>query len=204
MKHTDSSGKPRNPLLENLEVTVREKMAAMEGTAHSYAHVDRVRKIAAFLAEKEQAEAELVQKAALLHDLGWTVGQPHNETGARLANEILSKTDCPQKERERIVKIILLHSLDFREKLETLEEKIVWDADKIDLLGAVGIARSFHWYGKKPFDTVVKMAFAVLTPIYGMLNTSAAKEVARIRYERTMGFLSALEKELSLTDLGIR
>jgi hypothetical protein len=48
------------------------------------------------------------------------------------------------------------------------------------------------------------MAFEVLTPIYGMLNTSEAKEVARIRYERTMGFLSALEKELSLTDLGIR
>jgi hypothetical protein len=54
MKHTDSSGKPRNPLLENLEVTVREKMAAMEGTAHSYAHVDRVRKIAVFLAEKNR------------------------------------------------------------------------------------------------------------------------------------------------------
>jgi HD superfamily phosphodiesterase len=82
-----------------------------------------------------------------------------------------------------------------------LEEKIVWDADKIDLLGAVGIARGFHWNGTKPFAATVKLAFKVYTPIYDMLNTTSARKLAKKRYEETMSFLSALEKELSLEDL---
>jgi uncharacterized protein len=189
--------------MKNLEATVKQKMAIMEGTANSYSHVDRVLRIARFLAEKEKADAKLVQTAALLHDLGWTVGQPHNETGAKLANEILSNVDCPQKEREKIVKIVLLHPLDFRDKLCTLEEKIVWDADKIDLLGVIGIARAFHWGGNKPFETVLKYCFEVGIPIYSKLNTATAKEIAGERHRKTVTFLSALEQELSLRDLKI-
>jgi len=79
----------------------------------------------------------------------------------------------------------------------------VWDADKIDLLGAVGLARGFHWYGKKPFETVLKLSFEVYPPIYDMLNTVTAREVAKKRYKETMSFLSALKDELSLKDLDI-
>jgi uncharacterized protein len=155
------------------------------------------------LAEKEKADVKLVQTAALLHDLGWTVDQPHNETGARLANEILSNVDCPRKEREKIVKTVLLHPLDFRDKLDTMEEKVVWDADKIDLLGVIGIARAFHWGGNKPFETVLKYCFEVGIPIYSKLNTATAKEIARDRHRKTVTFLLALEQELSLRDLRI-
>ena len=69
---------------KKLEGIVKERMLMLEGTAHSYAHVDRVAKIAAILAEKEQADMELVQTAALLHDIGRVVGEPHNETGQNL------------------------------------------------------------------------------------------------------------------------
>ncbi len=71
-------------LIEELEGIVKEKMSPLEGTAHSYEHVDRVAKIAILLAKKEKADIELVQVGAILHDVGRCVGQPHNETGAKL------------------------------------------------------------------------------------------------------------------------
>jgi len=191
------------PLPKKLEETVKETMSALDGAAHSYAHVDRVTKIAAILAEKEKADQELVQTAALLHDIGRAVGEPHNETGAKLAREILEEqsTNYPKERIEKIVKIILLHPLAFRDKLETLEEKIVWDADKIDLLGLIGIARVFHWMGKKPFETASDTCLRELKPIYNLLNTPYAKKIAKQRHRRTIASLSALEKELSTEDM---
>lgn len=188
----------------NLKTIVKEKMSPLEGTAHSYSHVDRVLRIATFLAEKEKAEMELVQAGALLHDIGWPIGQPHNETGAEFARDILDGMQYPTAKTERVVRIVLLHPLDCRDRLKTLEEKIVWDADKIDLLGAVGIARGFHWQGKKPFEATVKLAYEIYTPIYGMLNTPTAIEIAAKRHEETNSFLAALTEELSLSDLKLK
>jgi uncharacterized protein len=189
---------------KKLEDIVKETMSSLEGTAHSYAHVDRVAKIAALLAEKEKADQELVHTAALLHDIGYAVGEPHNETGARLARKILEQTtNLPEQRIEKTVKIILRHPIAFRDKLETLEEKIVWDADKIDLLGVIGIARVFHWMGKKPFETTVNVCFKKLKPIYSLLNTPSARKIARERQRRTIASLSALKEELSTKDLRI-
>jgi uncharacterized protein len=190
-------------LIEELERIVKEKMSPLEGTAHSYEHVDRVVKIAILLAKKEKADIELVQVGAILHDVGRCVGQPHNETGAKLASEILNKVHYPPQKTRKIARIVLLHNVDSKNKLNSLEEKIVWDADKIDLLGALGIARGFHWCGKQSFNSAVKLAFETYTPIYDMLNTKSARELAEKRNRETMSFLSALEKELSLADLEI-
>jgi len=190
-------------LIEELEGIVKEKMSPLEGTAHSYEHVDRVVKIAILLAKKEKADIELVQVGAILHDVGRCVGQPHNETGAKLASEILNKVHYPPQKTQKIARIVLLHNVDSKNKLNSLEEKIVWDADKIDLLGALGIARGFHWCGRQSFNSAVKLAFETYAPIYDMLNTKSARELAEKRNKETMSFLSALEKELSLADLGI-
>lgn len=190
-------------LMAKLEKIVRERMRSLEGTAHSFNHVKRVTQIATLIAEKEGADIGLVQVGALLHDVGWSVGQPHNETGATLANQILKELGYPNDESAKVVRIVLLHPLDFRERLNTLEEKVVWDADKIDLLGAVGVARGFHWQGKKPFEETVRLAHETYTPIYDLLNTPTAKKIAEKRHEETMTFLSALDNELSLADLGI-
>lgn len=187
---------------KKLEAIIRETMFPLEGTAHSYAHVDRVAKIATILAEEEKADQELVQTAALLHDVGYVVGEPHNETGARLARKILEKTTTlPEQRIEKIIKIILRHPIASRDKLENLEEKIVWDADKIDLLGVIGIVRVFHWMGKKSFETSVNTCFTELKPIYNLLNTASARKIAKQRQRRTTACLSALKQELSTKDL---
>jgi uncharacterized protein len=190
-------------LIEELQRIVKKEMSPLEGTAHSYDHVERVVKIAILVAKMEKADVELVQVAAILHDVGRCVGQPHNETGAKLASEILNNLHYPLQKTQEIARIVLLHNVDSKNKLSSLEEKIVWDADKIDLLGAVGIARGFHWCGKQSFDSAVKLAFETYAPIYDMLNTRSARELAEKRNKETMSFLSALEKELSLADLGI-
>jgi len=190
-------------LIKNLESIVKERMSVLNGTAHSYEHVNRVVKIATFLAEKEEAGIELVQVGALLHDVGWAVGKPHNETGAKLASKILKETNYPREKSEKIVMIILHHPLAFKDKLETLEEKIVWDADKIDLLGVIGVVRAFHWLGNKPFEAVVKCCFEELKPIYNLLNTQTAKKIAKRRHREATAFLSALEREVAVTDLDL-
>jgi len=88
-------------LPRNLEDIVKETMSSLEGTAHSYAHVDRVAKIAAILAEEEKADRELVHTATLLHDIGYAIGEPHNETGARFARQILEQsTSIPKRARK--------------------------------------------------------------------------------------------------------
>jgi uncharacterized protein len=188
--------------LEALWTIVKEKMSVLEGTAHSFAHVNRVVKIAAILAEKEKADRELVQTAALMHDIGYAVGEPHNKTGAALASDILKQsTNCPEEKIEKIIKIILHHPIAFRDRLETLEEKVVWDADKIDLLGVIGIVRVFHWLGKKRFEDVVNVCFEEVKPIYNSLNTPSARRIAEKRHRRTIASLSALGQELSTEDL---
>lgn len=176
-------------------------MTVVKETVHSFEHVERVFKIATFLAEEEKADVELVQVGALLHDIGWVVGKPHNENGAKLAGETLKEINYPKDRREKVIKIVLHHDLDFRDKLETLEERIVWDADKIDMLGILGMVRTFHWLGNQPFTSVVKGAFTKLKAIYPLLNTTTAKTIAEERQRETQDLLESLKKELSLVDL---
>ena len=189
--------------MENLENIVREKMVVVEGTVHSFEHVKRVLNVATFLAKKEKADVELVQIGAFLHDIGWAVGKPHHETGAELAYKIMQENNFPKEKMERIVKIVLHHHLDSRDKLETIEEKIVWDADKVDMLGILGMVRAFHWLGSSPFNSVIERSFKELKAIYPLLNTKTAKAIAKKRCNETLTLFAALERELSLKDLEI-
>lgn len=69
-------------LMNDLEIIVKEKMSMLEGTVHSYEHVEKVLQIATFLAEKEESDPEIIQVASILHDVGRAIGEPHGETGA--------------------------------------------------------------------------------------------------------------------------
>ncbi len=187
--------------IENIESIVMEKMSTLKGSVRSFEHVKRVYAVATFLAKEEKADLELVQIGALFHDIGRPVGEPHGETGAKLTDQILKEIKYPREKREKIVRIVLYHPLRFKDKLESLEEKIIWDADKIDLMGMIGIARAFHWSGElnRTFEDAVKYCYEWGRKIHSLLNTSTAKKIAEIRHMETKSFLSALEKELSVT-----
>ncbi len=196
------NGMEENTISE-LRSVVMEKMSSVRGTAHSFEHVERVYEIATFLARNENADLELVQLGAILHDVGRAAGEPHNETGAELTREILKNINYHPEKVEGIAKIVLRHRQSLGQGLETLEEKIVWDADKIDLIGVTGILRAFHWAGsmKIPFEDEVRWCRERETAFYGLLKTETAKKIARMRHEAMIHFLNVLEKELSLSDL---
>jgi HD superfamily phosphodiesterase len=65
-----------------------------------------------------------------------------------------------------------------------LEEKIIWDADKIDLMGMLGISRVFHWGGEtdQPFDIALQFCYEWILPIHDLLNTQTAKTFAERRH----------------------
>lgn len=113
---------------------------------HGWEHVDRVRNYALTIGEQEQADMAIVEIAALLHDIGRSnehEGEYHTEAGGRIAPEFLKQFDMPQSEKDKIVRIIKSHSRKekYRMMPDSLEGKVVYDADGLDMVGAVGILR---------------------------------------------------------------
>lgn len=182
---------------------VKERIIDLEKTTHFFDHLERVLRIAVMLSEKEGADLELVQLGALLHDVGHAIGEPHNETGARLAREILREVGYPEEIIEKVAGIVFRHRQSLDHELETIEEEIVWDADKIDLIGVTGVLRAFHWAGSTgiSFENHVKWSQDRQTKFYGLLKTESAKKIAKKRHVRMMCLLEVLEKELTLADL---
>jgi len=143
--------------------TVREEARRFFGNvdpSHDWNHVQRVRKMALKLAEEEDADREVVELSAVLHDIGRKkedMGEiDHHEVwGAEKAEEILEETGYSQNLIEDVKHCIKSHRYSRDPEPETLEAKILSDADNLDSLGATGIARTFCYAGdsKEPlFD----------------------------------------------------
>jgi uncharacterized protein len=120
---------------------------------HDFRHVLRVYRIAERLAEAEGADMLIVRTAALLHDSrgsapGKNGGERagHHITSAEFAGEVLSEKGWPPDKIEAVQHCILAHRYRGGEdKPETLEAKILFDADKLDVLGAIGAARTIAY-----------------------------------------------------------
>ena len=187
--------------LTTLTEIVKERMAELQGSSHAFDHVQRVYDTAMILAHKEAADVDLVQVGALLHDIGRIVGDPHAEHGVKLAKDILEQLDYPIEKRAKILKIIAEHPLSAQP--ETLEAQIIWDADKIDLIGIVGLTRAFHWAGEtqQPFTEALNYCLKRQQFIYPQLKTATAIRIAKSRHGRLISFLEILQSELAGTDL---
>lgn len=114
--------------------------------AHDLLHVRRVVKSAKALCGREQACIEVVLPAAWLHDcLSLPKNHPQRSQGSCLAAdkalEYLQTIDYPQRHYEQIHHAIVAHSFSAKVEPLTIEAKIVQDADRLDALGAIGIAR---------------------------------------------------------------
>jgi uncharacterized protein len=107
------------------------------------------------LSENEPVNLTVLKAAALLHDIArveedrdQTGNTDHALLGAKKAEEILKDLDFPIEEIEEIKHCIVSHRFRNDQEPETKEAQILFDADKIDSVGAIGIARSFVWVGK--------------------------------------------------------
>lgn len=150
--------------MEKWESLFRQKVnlvCTSDDPAHDILHFERVTKIAKRLAVKENADLYVVLPAAWLHDL---VVVPKNseyrskasQMSADKAIEYLKSIDYPAKYFSNIEHCIVAHSHSAGIQAETIEAKIVQDADRLDAIGAIGLARCFITAGilKRPLYSI--------------------------------------------------
>jgi len=190
-----------------------------KGGSHAFDHTQRVFNMAVKLAEAEKADLDIVKASALLHDIARLKEdnnecECHAQEGCKLAKEILEKTGFPKEKIEKVCYAIEVHRHSTGIKPESKEAAIIQDADRLDALGAITIARMFSTGGKlgtplynpdipfgktypgyKSDSTIHRFHAKILKITPEMFNTKLAKEIAKDRYKFVEEFLNRFMKE---------
>jgi len=122
--------------------------------SHDWEHTKRVYNMCIHICNVEKGDLEIVQYAALLHDIGRSeedkhLGKvSHEKLGAKMARKILIDFKVKDEKIEQIIHCILTHRYREATNPQTLEAKILFDADKLDAIGAIGIGRAFVFAGE--------------------------------------------------------
>src|ERR671920_42263 len=187
--------------------------------AHDFHHVMRVYKNAKRIGRREGTNMDILLPAVLLHDLivypkGSTKSSKSSEESADLAENILRSYGYPQDQINQICYCIRVHSYSKRLVPASLEARILQDADRLDALGAVGIARTFSVGGSEnrtiynPNDPFCRserdlddMQWTLdhfqtkLLKLEDSMHTQTAKKIAKERARFMKLFIRQLQKE---------
>ncbi len=138
--------------ISNTEQMMRRKYA-IEGSGHDWQHINRVRNTALSLAKLEHADLDLVELSALLHDLDdHKFNDGDYEVGAKSIANWLQSLGADQELIERVVQIrneVSFKGAGVTTPVSSIEAAVVQDADRLDAIGAIGIARAFAYGGSK-------------------------------------------------------
>lgn len=189
-----------------------------EGSGHDWWHISRVRNLALNISEQEGGDAYIINMAALLHDLDDWKLVSENESSKTEA--WLKKLDLSEKNATEIIEII--EQVSFKgagveTKAISLEAQIVQDADRLDAIGAIGIARTFSYGGNKnrlmhhpdikpemhkSFEAYKKTTAPTINHFYEKLlllkdriNTKTALKIAEARHKYMEDFLEQFFNE---------
>jgi|Deesub1362A_J573_1020465.scaffolds.fasta_scaffold00086_73 uncharacterized protein len=188
--------------LQKLENLVKEylKSKNQQSPAHRFDHAKRVMIRALHLAEAYGGDKELVAAAALLHDVEETYDAKdgHAERSAQKAEEFLREAGFNQLETEKIKELIKSHSSEDDVDAQSIEAKILFDADKLDGIGAIGIARVFMYAGKLGMGVgeAVEWYRSKIEKARKRLYTEEARKIAEENLKFVEWFLKELEGEL--------
>ncbi|WP_282786382.1 HD domain-containing protein [Flavobacterium croceum] len=131
---------------------VKKELKYAEG-GHDWYHIERVYKNALLIAREEKCNITVVKLAALLHDIADSKFHDGDETiGPKKAREFLASLSIASEDVEHVVQIIENISFkggNFEKTFNSVEFQIVQDADRLDAIGAIGIARTFNYGGYK-------------------------------------------------------
>lgn len=122
--------------------------------SHDWDHTLRVRRLCRRIGETEGADLLVTEAAAYLHDIGRAHQDRdggklcHAEKGAAMAREILAACPLAVDRRENIIHCIAAHRFRRGDAPRTVEARVLFDADKLDAIGAVGVARAFLFAGE--------------------------------------------------------
>ena len=188
-------------------------------SGHDYFHTLRVYKTATRLAESEGANVHVAQLGALLHDVDDVKLSPQTHPNKDNARAFLVQNGVSSEDIERIVSIIDQVSFKGTDSVKptSLEGECVQDADRLDAIGAIGIARAFAYGGnhnrvmydpeEKPklnlsgeeyrthVSTTINHFYEKLFTLKGLLNTSSAKEIADHRENYMRAFIDEFMDE---------
>ncbi|MFX3625307.1 MAG: HD domain-containing protein [Ectobacillus sp.] len=189
-----------------------------DASGHDWYHVERVHKLAVAICEREGGNRFIIEMAALLHDVADEKLNKSEEEGLQRVQQWLSQLGV-EEELAHILHIIA--NMSFKGghggKVETLEGKIVQDADRLDALGAIGIARTFAYGGAKgrlmydpnipPREKMTKEEYRTanepslnhfyekLFKLKDLMNTEAARQLAQERHQYMEQFIQQFMKE---------
>jgi uncharacterized protein len=132
-------------VLSSVKHTIHQQFSG-EGTGHDYFHIERVVKAAVQIAQQENADLFLVELGAWVHDVGdYKLNDGIDKSEEQIAL-ILQPLNIPQEIIFKVIEIVSQVSFSKGKRAESLEAKIVQDADRLDALGAIGLARVCLWW----------------------------------------------------------
>lgn len=139
-------------IVQKVADEVRQKLEG-EGSGHDWWHIVRVWNMAKHIGNSENADMFVVELAALLHDIAdWKFHDGDDTVGPQIARQILEKHSVSTEVVTQVCEIILSMSFKgagVKTEMKTIEGKVVQDADRLDAIGAIGIARTFAYGGHK-------------------------------------------------------
>ncbi|NPC92723.1 HD domain-containing protein [Bacillus sp. WMMC1349] len=199
--------------LNQISKWVRGKLVD-EGTGHDWLHITRVRSLSIEIAKKEGADLFMTEAAALTHDMmDEKLSEKHRVSVDEL-NKRFSEWKIEKDETDKILGIITNISFRNRDKYKgtklSKEGMVVQDADRLDAIGAIGIARTFMYAGSKGHLLYHEGEFENIPSAVGhfdekllrlkdLMNTKTGRKLAERRHHLMVGFLKELKKECSCT-----
>ena len=204
---------------------LREKIKPyFEGinVCHDLDHTERVVENALMIGKNENANLEILEVAALLHDIARKEQDEsrgvicHAERGGVLAREILEEMNYPEEKIKQVVHCVETHRFRKGNPPETLEARIIYDADKLDNIGAIGIARAISFSGHRgskvhleesqmsleddeeygPNDCAYREYLVKLQKVKDKMLTETCREMAKERHEFMIVFFDRINKEI--------
>ena len=172
--------------------------------SHGLDHIERVTAMCERIGRIEHADMAVLIPAALLHDIARPLeaaqGIPHEQEGARMAELFLSALPYPAGSIPAIAHAIRAHRFRSTETPATLEARILSDADKLDAMGAVGIARTFMRAGEHQgtIDDAVRHFDEKLLNLSGLMYTGTGRTIANERHALLSRFRAALNEEMDV------
>ena len=189
-------------------------------SAHDFDHVLRVVQLADRIARAEGADVDIVRAAALLHDIGLDEGRVGHETSAaNRAKDLLREHGYSESFVDAVAHAIESHRFRSGPTPQTLEAKVLFDADKLDSIGAIGVARAVAFgahrgqklWGDVPADyadpmdgraadpaqhTSVHEFHVKLKKIKDRMFTATGRAIAAERHAYMVGFYEQLDREV--------
>lgn len=207
-------------LISKTILFVKQNLEDAEG-GHDWFHIQRVYKNALLIAQNEVCDTKVVQLGALLHDIADSKFHDGDETiGPEKARQFLESENVNQEMINHVVNIIENISFkggNFDKKFSSIELDIVQDADRLDAIGAIGIARTFNYGGfknrpiynpaiapnakmtkeeyKKNEAPTINHFYEKLLLLKDKMNTETGKQIAQQRHRYMEGFLAQFYAE---------